>query len=168
MKFQYIVGGDGVILVVTVDSAPAFPISDVVVEVDKVVLLEGSVDCVKASDDAISRSSCFSADDIIDNVEVMLGIPALVKSICWAPADVDINSSVVEDDHLAVALLTVTRGNAILQIKHKVQIFLPTIIILRTTIRWHEIYKKIDLQWTAITPKIMPATREMVIVKTLN
>ena len=91
-----VVGGDGVILVVTVDSAPAFPISDVVVEVDKVVLLEGSVDCVKASDDAISRSSCFSADDIIDNVEVMLGIPALVKSICWAPADVDINSSVVD------------------------------------------------------------------------
>ena len=72
--------GGGVGLVVIVDSESAFPISGtVVLEVDKVVLVGGSVDCVKT---AISRSLCFSVEDIIDNVEVMSGNPVVVKSIC--------------------------------------------------------------------------------------
>ena len=75
--------GGGVGLVVIVDSESAFPISGIVVlEVDKVVLVGGSVDCVKTTDDAISRSLCFSVEDIIDNVEVMSGNPVVVKSIC--------------------------------------------------------------------------------------
>ena len=95
----------------------------------------------------------------------------MVKSMCCAPADADIISPGSEDEDAlaAVALLTVKRGKFCTK-KIKFQLtFFTSRKIHDYFPQPHAVRLKVNhLQWTAITPNMMPAIKDMAMVKMLK